>query len=158
MQRDYLSHVWKIFIWDSWKIMVEWPKMHLLMQWMTSSQGSCINKSSFSPLVLMQILSIVSKPKLTRQVSCGLLKSVFYFLLLLFFHLEWTPTFGGGFFCSEENIYFQEVMKITFPLKPHIVLGFLVIWTKKISWISLAFEWVHSNVIYIFFPLFNVWL
>ena len=107
MQGEYLSRIWKIFIWDSWKIMVEWPKMHLLMQWMTSSQGSCINKSSFSPLVLMQILSIVSKPKLTRQVSCGLLKSVFYLLRLSFFHLEWAPTFGG-FFSSEENINFSR--------------------------------------------------
>lgn len=98
VQGEYRSLTWKMFIWDSWKIMGELPIMHLLMQWMMNFRGSCISKWNFFPAIQVQILSIVWEEKFLRQVSCGLLMSFpFHYICtnILSYHLSWMHDFDS---------------------------------------------------------------
>lgn len=80
IQEESHFHTWKTFRWGSWKIMVKWHHMLLLMQWMMNFQGSCISKWSFSRVIPVQIHSNVLGVKLVRQVFFFRLK---YELILL---------------------------------------------------------------------------
>lgn len=63
IQGGFLFRTWKIFTWDSWKIMAELHTMHLLTQWMMNSQGFYISKWNSSPVTPVQTLWIGSEAK-----------------------------------------------------------------------------------------------
>lgn len=96
MQGEYPFHTWRIFIWDLWKIMAEWPLMLLLMQWTMSFRGFCISRWSFSPAILALILSTVWEAKLVRQVLCASLEFWLSFGLSNLFVLLF-----ANYFCLE---------------------------------------------------------